>query len=503
MNYNSMINGEFRVMCAMIPALIKDFEGALTEAKVKPDAAAAFFQLLFVTGQRMKKNPNYAPGIPREERWRPVSSETFKRIAGGDYKKVIRGMIKLHWIQVRKNNKADKELFKPGKFTKLYRIHPSLTTANETKEPLRAHIITDIAVRRGIIRQKEFSAEKREKLLKEKHHLIKPVHKQIIKHAEMFMLDENRLMEDRLVIEKKLKEKRKGKNLRTFDDLFAEAVTFNNGDALWLNVDDFGHRLHFPLTNQDSLLRPYLHLKSKPDAELMLSDMKNAQPFLLSCLMVKPGLVAQYVPEFLQLIPELEKRMNSVNVKSFHYDCHLGLFYQKFAGADKLDSESKARLKEELFKNVFYGRPRDPFRLQAKEMRSADYTPGEEHVQKVKAILKFKLLYPVVWENIYYLKKQKSFQFPFFQEIENKGEEPKGMYTLFNCLAQRFESALVFELARRAFEEKIKVVTIHDAFITEARHTDRLHAIIDNFFRNELKVLPPSTEKQLINSMRQ
>lgn len=487
-------NFELRNMRAMVPATINDFESTMRKAKMKPDAAAAFFQMMFITGQRMKKNSHYVPGVPRETRWRPINSETFKLIAGGNYHKVIQAMIKEEWIEVRKNLKTGKAVFKPDRFTKMYRIHPRLTSENETKELLRVHIITDVYIRRGIMRQMELSEEKRLLLMQAKKHLVKPVHRKILEYAEEFKLNEHRLEED--ILSGTLMDTRAS-------ELIHEAISFNQGDSRFSTVDEFGHRLHFPFTNMDSELRPYLYLENKPADPISLLDFKNSQPYFLSLLMVKPELISYYVPEFLSLILELEKRKAKYDVHSFYGDCYMGIFYEKIVGEEVLTTELKNIIKKDLFKNVFYGRPRNPYRVLPKEKKSENQTPIEKDLEKVKANLKFKMLYPSVWENLYYLKKRKNYEFPFFSEVRSKHKKGNRMFTLLNCLAQRFESSIVFELAKRAFVEKIKVVSIHDAFLCEARHTDQLLAIINDFFSNELKVHPPKVKVELINNVRQ
>jgi hypothetical protein len=485
---------ELRNMRAMIPASIKDFEYTLHKANVKPDSAGAVFQLLFLTGLRMKKNPHYAEGVPRETRWRPISSEVVKILAGGRYKKVIKIMIDLQWIEVRKNVKTGKEVFQPDRFTKMYRIHPQLTSENETIEELRAHTITDVYTRRAIMRLSELSKQKRLELMEAKKHLFKPIHRKILEYAEDFKLDETRLVND--ILSGDLKDER-------IEDFIGEAFSFNQRDAIWFTVDEFGKRLHFPLNNLDKKLRPYLYLENKPDVPLVLLDLKNSQPYLLSLLMVYPELISFRVPEFLGLIPLLQKRLNNHDVKVFHYDCYMGEFYQKISGGKKLTTEEKAALKDDLFHFVFYGRPKDTDRPLSKEKKTESHTPSEEDLRKVKANINFKMVYPSVWKNLYYLKKQKNKDYPFFSKIKTNNKDKGRMFTLLNSLAQRFESSIIFEIVERAYEQKIKVVTIHDAFLCEARHSDQLQAIIDDFFIKELKVHPPKVNPEQINNVRQ
>lgn len=489
-------------MRAMIPAAIIDFESTMRKAKVKPDAAAAFFHLLFLTGKRMKKNPNYAPGVPRKSRWRPTNAEVFKVIAGANYKKVIQAMVNAEWIEVRKSVRTGKAAFNPkNNLTIMYRIHPRLTSEDETKEILRVHTITDVYIRKGIIRQLKLSEKKLVELIQKKKEFVMPVHKKILQYADEFLINEEMMLQDMNAGKIDFKAK-KNKN-KTIDDLIGEAISFNQQDSKWATVDSFGKRLHFPLGNMDKLLRPYLYFKKRPNKPLALLDIKNSQPYFLALLMVKPELISFHVPEFIGLIPELEKRAARTDVKAFYIDCCTGMLYQKIAGECDLTGELKASIKDELFKNVFYGRPRNPQRLQPKEMQSDAHTPTDEDLAKVKANIKFKMLYPSVWENLYYLKKRKRNEFPFFSKIKTNNKKGGRMFTLLNCLAQRWESSQIFEIAKRAFDKNIKVVTIHDAFLIEDRHRAQMLAIIDDLFAKELQVHPPKVKPEPLNSVRQ
>lgn len=459
----------------MIPYHLTDLD-LLFLSKVTADRVRAILQLLFFVRQRMKDNPNYAPGIDRTSRYCPVEADTIlKVIAGNGYRKIINRMLELRIIEIKRNEESGRESFAPNKWTKLYRIHPRLWNKSPEGKSYRREFITHPDVIRAVRRYYNRSWDRQLKQVQSQG----GVYADIVRYSEQFAIDVRRLEKDI-----------QAQGLPETENLLERAQQVEDKLLRHCHRDEYGYRLHTHLGNMPKELRRYLVLRNAPETDLVLLDVKSSQPYFISLLFHKPELL-NLVPEFLPIKHLLEDNRNVESIKTFYQDCCNGAFYQKcfvLLGDGKqtvqeFTEEEKGILKKKLFQHIFYG-------------SAGNYHKDEEKKEeRLWVETRFRTLYPTVHDNLVKLKRVRKAQLPFLHEYYRSRNKATKMYSLPNCLAQRLESKILLDIiAATLFRLGIPVFTIHDAFILESAHLETLEQIFEQVFRDQLGVKPPKLD---------
>ena len=175
-------------------------------------------------------------------------------------------------------------------------------------------------------------------------------------------------------------------------------------------------------------------------------------------------------------------------IRMFYEDCAAGEFYSKSLVAigeyknmvEKIPDVIKKQLKEKLFRHVFYGSTGNYH----KDPKVRD--------ERQQVLSRFSLAYSSVVKNLTALKRTHKKALPFVYELTRKGKKKGKMYATPNCMAQRFESKIILDhIAPIMFQMGAPVLTIHDAFILEERHSELLLQVIEQTFTQQLNVKPP------------
>jgi len=466
---------------AMIPSALPDL-CPLFPDHVTRDRVYAILQLLFLVRRGMLENENYAPGVDRKSRYCPLhSTSMLKEIGGEHYRKIIDKMLEHQIIEIRLNENGG-EAFLSKKLTKLYRIHPKLRVKGSNGKRYRHQHITHPDVIRAVKRLYDKRFDRQLETVEKKGKL----YADIIRYGESFVLDITRLEHDM-------------QNGQLDEKLLERAYRLNEKLSRWCCVDEYGGRLHSHLSNLPKELRKYLVLRDKPDTPLVMLDLKSSQPYFLSLLFYKPELL-NLVPEFLPIKHLLDKKCHESNLLTFYHDCCNGIFYKKcfvLLGDGKQEDEEfteeeKKVLKEKLFAHVFYG-------------SNGNYHKDEKKREERHHVeTQFKMLYPVVYDNLVTLKRTRKEKLPFLHSYYRSRKRATKMYSTPNCLAQKIESKILLDIiAATLFNLNIPVFSIHDAFILESTHLNTLKEVFDQVFMERLHVNPPKTVEIPLSTMQQ
>lgn len=229
-----------------------------------------------------------------------------------------------------------------------------------------------------------------------------------------------------------------------------------------LSIDDFGFRLHTPLTNISSDLRNFITYN---DLRLVSIDIANCQPYL-SILLFNPAfwegthdlnlnsLSLDYTnifnsyssfSSFIILCKSYGKDINS-DLQEYINNAASGTFYQHIETNIK-KAANKKELKAIVFQTLF----------------TDNRFLGQVEAEPKR---KFKQLFPTVYEIISLIKRT------------NKNNLP--------LLLQRIESYLILQLITRyiAFEyPELPIFTIHDSIVTIEGQEDSIKSIATKMLR--------------------
>jgi hypothetical protein len=471
-----------KTIYAMVPVRLPEID-TLFPNKTMADRVRAIFQLLFFIRLRMRNNYNYAGGVSRETGYCPVKAEILKTIAGNGYRTIIKRMVELEMIQVKINEETGNEAYLPHKWSKLYRVHPK-QKMTFNGHSYRREQITHPDVIRAVKRNYDRHYSEQLKNVTKKGKLYAG----IVRYGENFRIDIQQLEQDI-------------QNGIIKDDigLIGQALAINDQLMRWCHVDEFGKRLHTHIGNMPKELRAYLIRQNKKNTQLVIADLKNSQPYILSLLFHKPELLS-FIPEFEPLKGVLEQYRIQPDVRLFYEDCAAGEFYNKafvVIGQNEyplkeLKPDVRKELKKKLFRHIFYCSPGNYHKK----------PETREERQRIQS--RFENVYPGVMANLKALKRTKKKALPLVYELTRKGKSRGKMYATPNCMAQRMESKIILELiAAEMYRIKAPVFTIHDAFILESAHLSTLEQVFKQVFVQQLSVKPPKLDVKKLTTMLQ
>ena len=257
------------------------------------------------------------------------------------------------------------------------------------------------------------------------------------------------------------------------DDLaFLECEAWSNRDFTWFKVDDFGHRLHHPVTSMPKEYRKHLRFKGRPDEPLAVLDVKNSQPYWSSVFLTK-NLINAYLPEFkplLEHIGHFERKPDFLLYRKLCVEGRLYEFFMEGMGFNPNDSQASHKVRKEIkelfFASVLFGRAR---------------VFGE----KSRFRESFRLSFPSVHQMFQTIKRMDATDLPELKNIirptgkKFKYEKSNDAYKLVACLMQRVESAILFQvIAPRLLAAGIRFVSVHDSIILLPEHVEEALEII-------------------------
>ncbi|MCW8896876.1 MAG: hypothetical protein OQJ96_13515 [Flavobacteriales bacterium] len=458
------------VFKVMIPKNAPDLNEAFGSVR-DADEARLILHHLFKIRLMLKQHKNLAPGISREAGWCPVKSKTLKFMLGDKYKKVIDQLIALGVIELQMNPITGRKNYAPKFFSLKYRVLLGSGTPNDPRKYRVEHITDPFIVKKiSYFYQTQYKNQVKE--FKEKS----PWYLPNLNFIEGLYFDD--AVFDFACLQ--------GEKTDYYLGIINE---FNNGTGKFIVQDDFSGRIHTHICAIPKLLRPYLRHKDIEES-LLITDVKSAQPYLISILLYLPQLIQQLIPEFTPIIDKLTPFQSKPDVRLFYEDCASGAFYPKWMEVTGL---SKDKAKTSLFKHVFYS---------SASNHNKDISVREERLKMRQA---FSTMYPNVYQTLTSLKRTRRKVLPFVYELTKKGKKQGRMYVVPNMMAQRLEVAILLNLiTKKCNEEGILCSTIHDAWILKESDLEKFNIIFaDTFQKQGIKApqLAPELLKERHNSI--
>lgn len=450
----------------MIPAHTPKLE-EIFETVRDADKARVILQHMFHVRQMMKDNENFAGGLDRQDRWCPLLASNLKQLVR-DYSRIIKILVDNDVIEYQVNEEGGKSYF-PSRYSMIYRpkfpehmLHPEATR-------YRKEVILTPGVIKSVGRYYEQRYKKQVAQLLQSTSWYKPCLKFIDRLHINITTDEIH----HLGIEKP--------EITSY-----QAEYFNSGLFKFVTRDEYGHRIHSHVTNLSKKLRPFLRLKDSDD-QLVLVDIKCAQPYIIAALFYHPGLI-ELIPEFRPVAPVFSQYKTSPSIRLFFEECRKGILYNDLMNVTGLD---KNELKKLLFMHVFYA---STFR----------YVDDEElGGTRLNARNMFSTKFRQVLRNLDKLKKTKSSTLPFVinatRKLGKDGRSYGKMYATPNMMAQRLETAVIIErITRSCVNSGIENCTIHDAWILKQKDLDAFKNVFYQEF-DRLGIEPPTLDVGLLN----
>jgi hypothetical protein len=450
------------VFKVMIPKNAPDLNEAFGSLR-KADEARLILQHLFKIRLMLKQHKKLAPGISRESGWCPVKSKSLKLMLGDGYKKTIDKLIELGIIEVQKNEITGRKNYAPKFFSLKYRV---LLGPGNPKDPRKYRVeqITNAHIAKKITYFYKSQYKNQVIEFKQKS----PWYITNLNFIEGIYFDES--AEDFAITQ--------GEKADYYLGVINE---LNNGTGQYVIQDEFAGRIHTHICAIPKLLRPFLRHKSI-DSNLIITDVKSAQPFLLSAIFYHPQLI-QLIPEFTPIIDKVAQFQSKPDTRLFYEDCVNGFFYTKWM---KLTSLTKSEAKVSLFRNVLYS---------SASNHNQDLSVREERLIARQA---FGMMYPNVFKTLTSLKKIRKVVLPFVYDLTKKGKSSGRMYVTPNMMAQRLEVEILINLiTQKCNEVGILTCTIHDAWILKENDIEKFDLIFAETFRR-LGIKAPQTESELL-----
>lgn len=447
----------------MIPKNAPDLNEAFGSVR-KADEARLILQHLFKIRLMLKQHKNLAPGISRESGWCPVKSKTLRSMLGDGYKKVLDQLIALGVIELQMNPITGRKNYAPKLYSLKYRVLLGVGIPNDPRK-YRVEHITDPHVVKKITYFYQTQYKNQVKEFKEKA----PWYLPNLNFMEGLYFDDAVLDYASLQGEKA--------------DYYLGVINeFNNGTGRYVVADDFSGRIHSWVGGVPKLLRPYLRHKNFEEP-LLISDVKGAQPFLISVLLYLPQLIHQLIPEFSPIIDKLTPFQSKPDVRLFYEDCASGSFYTKWMEVTGLQ---RYEAKISLFKHVFYS---------SASNHNKDISVREERLKVRQA---FSTMYPNVYLALTSLKRVRRKVLPFVNEITKKRKKEGRMYVVPNMMAQRCEVEILLNLiTKKCNEEGILCCTIHDAWILKESDIPKFNIVFADIFQ-KLGIKAPQLATELL-----
>lgn len=451
------------VFKVMIPKNAPDLNEVFGSVR-KADEARLILQHLFKIRLMLKQHKNLAPGIGRESGWCPVKAKSLKLMLGDNYKKVINRLIAIGIIELQMNTITGRKNYAPKLFSLKYRVLLGPGLPNDPRK-YKVEQITDPHVVKKISYFYQTQYKNQVKELKEKS----PWYLPNLKFIEGLYFDDAVLDFASLQGEK--------------SDYYLGIINeFNNGTGKFIVQDEFAGRIHTHICAIPKLLRPYLR-HNNIEGPLLITDVKSAQPFLISVLLYHPELIHQLIPEFTPIIDKLTPFQFKPDVRLFYEDCASATFYPKWMEITGLPKDD---CKKMLFKHVFYS---------SDSNQNQDRNVREE---RLKFRNTFSSLYPNVYKALTELKRTRRKVLPFVYELTKRGKKEGRQYVTPNMMAQRVEVAILLnQITKRCNEEGIHCCTIHDAWILKESDIANFNQIFADTFQ-KLGIKAPQLATKLL-----
>ena len=221
-------------------------------------------------------------------------------------------------------------------------------------------------------------------------------------------------------------------------------------------------------------------------------DIKNAQPFILASILIKPQLIRTIAPEFSILIPILEEYSHFTDVKAFHLDCQQGRIYEYFMDSIRNSIKDSTKITDKEIRNIA-----------KKKLIGFLYSNMKGHgnnstknYSKKRFKSEFNSLYPNVLKAI---QEIKTITIPEINQFYTKNKKQVGTKTNLPCLCQRVESRILLGMiAPKLFKQGTWPLTsIHDSFIVREKDATLVEAVIVKTFEG-LGLKPPMVKIELL-----
>ena len=199
-------------------------------------------------------------------------------------------------------------------------------------------------------------------------------------------------------------------------------------------------------------------------------DIKNAQPFILASILIKPQLIRTIAPEFSILIPILEEYSHFTDVKAFHLDCQQGRIYEYFMDSIRNSIKDSTKITDKEIRNIA-----------KKKLIGFLYSNMKGHGNN---------------STKNYSKKRFKSE---FNSLYPKNKKQVGTKTNLPCLCQRVESRILLGMiAPKLFKQGTWPLTsIHDSFIVREKDATLVEAVIVKTFEG-LGLKPPMVKIELL-----
>ena len=441
----------------MIPKYAPNLDELFGSAK-RADDARVILQYLFRMRMLLKKNKNIAPEISRDAGWCPVNSRNLFKLLSNRYKDIMSTLEENGIIEAYVSPVTGKKTYAPGVYTMKYRV--LFGPRNEAGQA--KYRVEKITTHRLIKRVVNFYRRDYDRQVEE-----------LLNKAPWF--DKNISFMDSLVIDERAIQD--VSNMENSEQLLATIDEFNNETSRFISKDQFAGRIHSYCSSLPKELRQFLRVQNSND-QLLLIDVKSAQPFLLGALFLHPKLI-RFIPEFEPIIHKITDHSSAVDVRLFFEDCANGSFYSKWVDALGVP---KSEAKELLFRHLLYC--------------SASNQHKDEKVKskRLQVRMLFESMYPTVFKILTTLKRTRSKTLPFVAELTKRGNRPGRMYVTPNMMAQKLEVAILLNLITlTCVSQGVYSVTIHDAWIIRKTDLETFMQVFKESFR-QLGIKPPQLE---------
>ena len=402
--------------------------------------------------------------------WVSLHSKILKLAGTKHYVKYISWLLSNNIIELKKNYNGTKKYSVKNRSQEFRFSSDVLKSINGTL--FHVEKITDFKTVKAGNRLKKYFAERP---IKNSRNELTSIHHQLIRMTEsvkfrLELFEEMRYADDFL----KSVSADKTKLLDEFQELLK---AINQGNVKFATVDEFGERLHTPLTNLWSGLRKFMYFNDFPNDDLVALDFANSQPYFSSvCGSVK--FVKEILPEFKSCIPVIQKANDSEDFKAFASLCSEGSIYDFWAAARGIVRE---KAKNELMAQVMFGKPKSTHAI----------------IRNTRKI--FGSHFPSVLKMFDQIKTMNDDTLPFVKALyldeQKKFTGRKHFYKNLACMMQRAESRLVIGKIAPALIATglVPFITVHDSFIVRNCHEESARKVIQAEFE-KLNIQPPKVK---------
>jgi hypothetical protein len=414
-----------------IPSWLPEIETIVVGTKLGSDRMRVMihqFFLAWVKSERIRKN-DPSSGEYKLPGYFPVNAELLKEIGSKHYARYVM-VLEEQGIIKRYRNTNGNGCYEVGKHSTLFTwIKPE---GLQGQIPFRLEQVHNSLVIKSVLRTRDRHIKDRLRIPAS----IPPEHTAVFEQLRQYTNEVVFLPESEHQVSSDV------------DELFEHEVI--HGNITWHTVCSFGNRYHNQLTTLSKKSRKRLRFAGHENTGLMVLDFSNSQPYF-SSIIGCGKLVEELLPEFLPVLPILNRVERKTDYHLYRSLCAEGRLYEFFMEEHRMERDE---VKKKLFQAVLF---------------------AEKKVSGFDKLFErsFETSFPSVLKMVKEIRRMDQYSLPRLKDIirppgvKFKSAHSNHSHKLIPAMMQRAESRIVYRFIVPALFAAglYPLLTVHDSFI--------------------------------------